>query len=72
MEQLIKIIKLKSENGFELTDRELAVKWWSALSDETKVAVLETYAPGLLNNNVSYENMYWLWLKQQTLTGPLY
>jgi hypothetical protein len=64
MEELIKI---KSENGIQLTDRELAVRWWGRRSEEEKKVLLETYLPSYKINSVSYETMYWIWLKQQKL-----
>jgi hypothetical protein len=58
------LIKIKSENGIQLTDRELAVRWWGRLSTEEKESVLNTYLPNY-SNDVNYETMYWIWLKQQ-------
>ena len=64
MEELIKI---KSENGIQLTDRELAVRWWGRRSEEEKRVLLETYLPSYEISSVTYETMYWIWLKQQKL-----
>jgi hypothetical protein len=64
MEELIKI---KSENGIQLTDRELAVRWWGRRSEEEKKILLETYLASYEVNSVNYETMYWIWLKQQKL-----
>jgi hypothetical protein len=64
MEELIKI---KSENGIQLTDRELAVRWWGRRSEEEKKVLLETYLPSYEISSVTYETMYWIWLKQQKL-----
>jgi hypothetical protein len=64
MEELIKI---KSENGIQLTDRELAVRWWGRCSEEEKKVLLETYLASYEVSSVNYETMYWIWLKQQKL-----
>jgi len=64
MEELIKI---KSENGIQLTDRELAVRWWGRRSEEEKKVLLETYLASQEVRSVNYEAMYWIWLKQQKL-----
>ena len=53
------LIKIKSENGIQLTDRELAVRWWGRLSTEEK----ELPKYGI--EDIDYETMYWIWLKQQ-------
>ncbi len=64
MEELIKI---KSENGIQLTDRELAVRLWGRRSEEEKKVLLETYLASQEVSSVNYETMYWIWLKQQKL-----
>ena len=66
------LIKIKLDKGIQLTDQELAVKWWNNLPEGIKSAVLETYTPSLSIEQVGYADMYWYWLKQQTLTGPLF
>lgn len=62
-----KLIEMKMKNGIELTDRELAVRWWNRLSAEEKQNILNEYLPKHTIDSMTYENMYWLWLKQQTL-----
>lgn len=59
------LIKIKSENGIQLTDRELAVRWWSRLSTEEKESLLKTFLPTFSIDIVDYETQYWIWLKQQ-------
>lgn len=61
------LIKLKMDTGVQLTDRELAVRWWRRLSTEEKENLLKTFLPTFSVNNVSYETQYWIWLKQQKL-----
>jgi hypothetical protein len=64
-EQLItELIKIKSDAGVQLTDRELAIRWWGRLSTTEQEEVLS-------NSNMvirpidDYDIMYWLWLNQQ-------
>jgi hypothetical protein len=59
------LIKIKSENGIQLTDRELAVRWWGRLSTEEKESLLKTFLPTFSIDKVDYETQYWIWLKQQ-------
>jgi hypothetical protein len=65
-EQLItELIKIKSDAGVQLTDRELSVRWWGRLSVEEKMAILKEHLPFL--QIIDYESVYWVWLKQQKL-----
>ena len=61
------LIKIKSDAGVQLTDRELAVRWWGRLSVKEKQAILKEYLPSYDINNIDYESIYWVWLKQQKL-----
>jgi hypothetical protein len=62
-----KLIDIKTKSGIQLTDPELAVRWWGRLSDEEKQQYLNTY---LLRNEISevdYQTMYYIWSKKQEL-----
>jgi hypothetical protein len=61
------LIKLKSDIGVQLTDRELAVRWWDGLSNEEQQNYLSQYLPSFSIDKVDYETQYWIWLKKQTL-----
>ena len=61
------LIKIKSDIGVQLTDRELSVRWWSRLSVEEKGAILKEYLPSHDIGIMDYESIYWVWLKQQKL-----
>jgi hypothetical protein len=63
-EQLInELIKIKSDGGVQLTDRELAIRWWGRLSTTEQEEVLSNSK--LTIREIDYETMYWLWLNQQ-------
>ena len=59
------LIKIKSESGFQLTDRELSVRWWGRLSVEEKQHMMEKYIPTHSIGVMDYETIYWVWLKKQ-------
>lgn len=61
------LIKIKSDIGVQLTDRELSVRWWGRLSVEEKQAILKEYLPSHDIGIMDYESIYWVWLKQQKL-----
>jgi antitoxin component of MazEF toxin-antitoxin module len=61
------LIKIKSDAGVQLTDRELSVRWWGRRTVEEKQAILKEYLPSHNIENIDYESMYWVWLKQQKL-----
>jgi len=61
------LIKIKSEIGVQLTDRELSVRWWGRLSVEEKQAILNEHLPSYNIGMMNYESVYWVWLKQQKL-----
>lgn len=61
------LIKIKMEAGVQLTDRELAVRWWERCSTEEKESLLKTFLPTFSIDKVNYETQYWIWLKQQKL-----
>ena len=61
------LIKIKSDIGVQLTDRELSVRWWGRLSVEEKRAILKEYLPSYDIGNMNNEYVYWVWLKQQKL-----
>jgi hypothetical protein len=66
-EQLInELIKIKSDAGVQLTDRELAIRWWGRLSITEQEEVLSnSKLTKLTIREIDYETMYWLWLNQQ-------
>lgn len=62
------IIKIKTECGVELSDTELAVRWWKRLSlDEKKRFVSEHLSENYDISEMNYSDIYWLWKKKQTL-----
>ena len=61
------LIKIKSQAGAQLTDRELSVRWWGRLSVEEKQDKLKEYLPSHSIGIMDYESIYWVWLKQQKL-----
>jgi hypothetical protein len=67
-----KLIDIKTKSGIQLTDPELAVRWWGRLSDEEKQLYLNTYLPSYEINEVDYETMYYIWLKKQELPEKMW
>ncbi|MCF8339710.1 MAG: hypothetical protein K9I82_01915 [Chitinophagaceae bacterium] len=67
MKSTQELIEIKSQAGIQLTDRELAVRWYGRLSDVEQLTLLDKYIPSFLPDELSDENKYWLWLKQQKL-----
>jgi hypothetical protein len=61
------LIKIKSDIGAQLTDRELSVRWWGRLSVEEKCVILKEHLPSHDIDIMDYESIYWVWLKQQKL-----
>jgi len=61
------LIKIKSDIGVQLTDRELSVRWWGRLSVEEKQVILDEHLPSHNIGMMNYESVYWVWLKQQKL-----
>lgn len=61
------LIKIKSQTGVQLTDRELSVRWWGRLSVEEKRDILKKCLPSHDIGIMDYESIYQLWLKKQTL-----
>lgn len=59
------LIKIKSDAGVQLTDRELAVRWWGRLSTTEQEEVLSNSK--LTIRPIDYDTMYWLWLKKQKI-----
>jgi hypothetical protein len=54
-------------NENELTDPELAIRWYDRLEDDKKQSLLKLYLPSFKPNDLSNEDKYWLWKKQQKL-----
>jgi hypothetical protein len=67
MKSVKELIEIKTNAGVQLTDRELAIRWYSRLSNEEKVALLEEYLPSFKSDLLTDENKYWLFLAQQKL-----
>jgi hypothetical protein len=59
------LIKIKSDAGVQLTDRELAVRWWGRLSTTEQEEVISN--SNLTIRPIDYDTMYWLWLKKQKI-----
>jgi len=58
---------LKTEKGIELSDPELAVRWWGRLESEKKQELLNKYLPDFKMDKMNHQDIYWLWKKQQKL-----
>jgi hypothetical protein len=67
MKSVKELIDIKVNAGVQLTDRELAVRWYSRLTNEDKLALLEKYLPSFKPDALTDENKYWLFLAQQKL-----
>jgi hypothetical protein len=65
MKSTQELIEIKSKSGVQLTDRELAIRWYGRLSNAEKLTLLEEYIPSFSPEALTDENKYWLWLKQQ-------
>lgn len=61
------LIKIKAESGVSLTDRELAIRWWSRLSETEQVEVITHLNLTLQLQEVTDDNAYWMWSKRQKL-----
>ena len=62
-----KLAGLKTENGVELSDPELAVRWWGRKGEEEKQELLNKYLPGFKIDGMNHQDIFWLWKKQQKL-----
>jgi len=58
---------IKTENGIELSDPELAVRWWGRLEKSKKQKLLNKHLPDFPMDKMSHQDIYWLWKKQQKL-----
>ena len=67
MKSVKELIDIKVNAGVQLTDRELAVRWYSRLTNEENLALLEKYLSSFTSNELTDENKYWLFLAQQKL-----
>jgi hypothetical protein len=61
---ITELIKIKSDAGVQLTDRELAIRWWGRLSTTEQEEVLSN-SNMVIRPIIDYDIMYWLWLNQQ-------
>jgi hypothetical protein len=60
-----KLAKLKTESGIQLSDPELAVRWWGRKDDKEKQELLDKYLPKFKIDSMNHNDIYWLWKKQQ-------
>ena len=58
---------LLNEDNIELSDPELAVRWWGRMKDDKKQELLNKYLPKFLTKDMNNKDIYWLWKKQQSL-----
>ncbi len=58
---------IKAEGGVQLSDPELAVRWWSRKESSEKQELLNKYLPKHSSDDMSSQDIYWLWKKQQKL-----
>jgi hypothetical protein len=55
------------ENGIELSDPELAIRWWGRKNEEEKQDLLDEYLPDFKIDEMNRRDIFWLWKKQQKL-----
>ena len=67
MKSAKELIDIKVNAGVQLTDRELAIRWYSRVNSEENLALLEEYFPSFTPDVLTDENKYWLFLAQQKL-----
>jgi hypothetical protein len=65
--RLQKLAGLKTENGIELSDPELAVRWWGRKNEEEKQDLLDKYLPNFKIDKMNHQDILWLWKEQQKL-----
>lgn len=65
--RLQQLAGLLNEDNIELTDPELAVRWWGRMKDDKKQELLNKYLPKFLIKDMNNKDIYWLWKKQQSL-----
>jgi hypothetical protein len=58
---------IKTNEGIQLSDPELAVRWWGRLEDKEKQELLNTHLPNFDSEKMNHNDIYWLWKKQQKL-----
>jgi hypothetical protein len=51
----------------ELTDRELALRWWDRLTIKEKDFYMKKYLPSFTEKNLTSAEIFWVWGKQQAL-----
>jgi hypothetical protein len=61
------LIKIKSRAGVQLTDPELAIRWYNRLEPSEKESIVAEYLPSYRPDELSNEDKYWLWRAQQKL-----
>jgi len=51
----------------ELTNKELAVRWWSRRTTQEQYELLVKYLGRSDFNSLSNDDKYWIWKQNQTL-----
>lgn len=51
----------------ELNDKQLAVRWWSRRTTQEIQLLISKYLGGNESINLSDDDKYWIWRKNQTL-----
>jgi hypothetical protein len=67
MKTVEELIKIKSNAGVQLTDPELAIRWYNRLEPSEKESIVSEYLPSYRPDELSNEDKYWLWRAQQKL-----
>jgi hypothetical protein len=55
--RLQKLAGLKTENGIELSDPELAVRWWGRKNEEEKQDLLDKYLPNFKIDKMNHQDI---------------
>jgi hypothetical protein len=67
MKTIEELIKIKRDAGIQLTDPELAIRWYNRLEASKKESIVAEYLPSFKPYDLSNEDKYWLWRAQQKL-----
>lgn len=51
----------------ELTDKEIAVRWWDRRNTQEQYELLNKYLWRNDFNNLSNDDKYWIWKQNQTI-----
>lgn len=55
------------KKNMELTDKELAVRWWGRRTTQEQYELLNKYLGRSNFNNLSSDDKYWIWKQNQEL-----